>query len=298
MVEIRRVEPADPRARFCASTSPSSTGASRRGSIRGEHLRRRRRVAPAPGLMLVATLRDEPVGCGAPGNHRDAPTELKRMWVASSTRGLGIGRRLLTELEAEAARHGGRVASGDERPQEAIGAVPGPPATRRSRRSTTSRTPTTGSRSASGEAPPRVARQAPSRPTTNQIPWTGSSPRFQSRCGSVESNAIESPGSSSSSLEPELNAEAGPRARGRTRDPGAASGVRRVRRTRPRRRSHGGSRRPRAGGLVRRSHVTPESSSTTWRSRGRTTGAAAPSVSASAPTAVASESSCSWTRKT
>jgi ribosomal protein S18 acetylase RimI-like enzyme len=31
------------------------------------------------------------------------------MWVARSVRGLGIGRRILVELEAEAARHGSRV---------------------------------------------------------------------------------------------------------------------------------------------------------------------------------------------
>jgi ribosomal protein S18 acetylase RimI-like enzyme len=31
------------------------------------------------------------------------------MWVAESVRGLGIGRRLLAELEAQAARHASRV---------------------------------------------------------------------------------------------------------------------------------------------------------------------------------------------
>jgi ribosomal protein S18 acetylase RimI-like enzyme len=41
--------------------------------------------------------------------HDDEPTEIKRMWVAESTRGLGIGRRLLSELETEAARNGRRM---------------------------------------------------------------------------------------------------------------------------------------------------------------------------------------------
>ena len=31
------------------------------------------------------------------------------MWVAQSARGLGVGRRLLQELEARAAQHGSRV---------------------------------------------------------------------------------------------------------------------------------------------------------------------------------------------
>ena len=57
------------------------------------------------GLFLVATLHSEPVGCGALKFHHHAPAEIKRMWVAPSVRGLGLGRRLLTELEARASAH-------------------------------------------------------------------------------------------------------------------------------------------------------------------------------------------------
>jgi DNA-binding MarR family transcriptional regulator/GNAT superfamily N-acetyltransferase len=63
-------------------------------------------LTPPAGLMLVATLRDIPVGCGALKHHPGAPTELKRMWVSSTVRGVGLGRRLLTELEAHAAAAG------------------------------------------------------------------------------------------------------------------------------------------------------------------------------------------------
>jgi DNA-binding MarR family transcriptional regulator/GNAT superfamily N-acetyltransferase len=66
-------------------------------------------LRPPAGLVLVATLRSEPIGCGALKFHTDRPTELKRMWVTHSVRGLGIGRRLLAELEAEAARIGSRT---------------------------------------------------------------------------------------------------------------------------------------------------------------------------------------------
>ena len=65
-------------------------------------------LRPPAGLFLVAALR-EPVGCGALKFHGDQPAELKRMWVAESARGLGIGRRLLDELERHAADGGARA---------------------------------------------------------------------------------------------------------------------------------------------------------------------------------------------
>ena len=61
------------------------------------------------GLILVARLRDAPVGCGVLRFHGDEPAEIKRMWVASETRGLGLGRRLLRELERIAADRGATV---------------------------------------------------------------------------------------------------------------------------------------------------------------------------------------------
>jgi DNA-binding MarR family transcriptional regulator/GNAT superfamily N-acetyltransferase len=62
-------------------------------------------AAPA-GLLLIARLRDEPVGCGALKFHGAGPAELKRMWVAAGARGLGVGRRILAELEQHAREHG------------------------------------------------------------------------------------------------------------------------------------------------------------------------------------------------
>ena len=64
--------------------------------------------APA-GLFVLARLHGEPVACGALKLHGPAPTELKRMWVAPDARGLGLGRRMLTELEQRAAAHGSTV---------------------------------------------------------------------------------------------------------------------------------------------------------------------------------------------
>ena len=59
-------------------------------------------LVPPAGVLLVAWLRRDPIGCGALKFHVDEPAELKRMWVAPSARGLGLGRRLLHELETYA----------------------------------------------------------------------------------------------------------------------------------------------------------------------------------------------------
>jgi DNA-binding MarR family transcriptional regulator/ribosomal protein S18 acetylase RimI-like enzyme len=63
-------------------------------------------LTPPAGLLLVARMRDEPVGCGALKFHENAIGELKRMWVAPQVRGLGLGRRLLLALEHEAREAG------------------------------------------------------------------------------------------------------------------------------------------------------------------------------------------------
>jgi len=63
-------------------------------------------LVPPAGLLLVARLREEPVGCGALKFHENTVGELKRMWVAKPARGLGLGRRLLLALEHEAREAG------------------------------------------------------------------------------------------------------------------------------------------------------------------------------------------------
>jgi DNA-binding MarR family transcriptional regulator/GNAT superfamily N-acetyltransferase len=63
-------------------------------------------LTPPTGLVLVARLREEPVGCGALKLHENAVGEIKRMWVAPRARGLGLGRRLLEALEDHAGEAG------------------------------------------------------------------------------------------------------------------------------------------------------------------------------------------------
>src|SRR4051794_36880249 len=57
-------------------------------------------------LLLVPRLRGEPIGCGA---LKLESGDIKRMWVTPSARGLGVGRRLLGELERQARTHGLRA---------------------------------------------------------------------------------------------------------------------------------------------------------------------------------------------
>jgi putative acetyltransferase len=57
------------------------------------------------GMLLMATLDDEPVGCGAFRviDERPGSAEIKRMYVTLAGRGKKIGGALLTELERRAA---------------------------------------------------------------------------------------------------------------------------------------------------------------------------------------------------
>ncbi|HEY1456619.1 MAG TPA: MarR family winged helix-turn-helix transcriptional regulator [Candidatus Dormibacteraeota bacterium] len=61
------------------------------------------------GAFVIARLSGRPIGCGALKYHGRAPAELKRMWLAPEARGLGLGRRLLHELERIARMAGVRV---------------------------------------------------------------------------------------------------------------------------------------------------------------------------------------------
>ena len=59
-------------------------------------------VTGGRGAFLVACREGVPVGGGALRRLNAATAELKRMYVAPAVRGQGLGRRLVTALEAEA----------------------------------------------------------------------------------------------------------------------------------------------------------------------------------------------------
>jgi DNA-binding MarR family transcriptional regulator/GNAT superfamily N-acetyltransferase len=108
LVVIEPLDPSDPRAQHCLREYvaeldrrfPGGFDPARSISADAAELR------PPAGVLLVATLPSEPVGCGALKFHDGQPTEIKRMWIAPAARGLGVGRKLLAELEASALAHG------------------------------------------------------------------------------------------------------------------------------------------------------------------------------------------------
>jgi DNA-binding MarR family transcriptional regulator len=58
------------------------------------------------GTLLLARIGERPVGCGALHFFPDGVADVKRMWVDPTTRGLGLGRRMLVELETVALARG------------------------------------------------------------------------------------------------------------------------------------------------------------------------------------------------
>jgi DNA-binding MarR family transcriptional regulator/GNAT superfamily N-acetyltransferase len=111
-VDFRSVDPNHPDARQCFRAyfaeldGRSESGFDPAAGISAEP----HELTPPAGCLLIAYLHAEPVGCGAVKHHADAPSEIKRMWISASARGLGIGRRMLAELERLAAESGASTA--------------------------------------------------------------------------------------------------------------------------------------------------------------------------------------------
>ena len=109
LIEVRHVDPASPDAQRCVRAyvaelnrrAPQRGFDPSKGATADPH-----EVRPPKGAFVLAYLRGEAIGCGAVKHQPDKVTDVKRMWVAESARGLGLGRRLLEHLERLAREHG------------------------------------------------------------------------------------------------------------------------------------------------------------------------------------------------
>jgi GNAT superfamily N-acetyltransferase/DNA-binding MarR family transcriptional regulator len=103
-LRIERVSPASSAARACVASYFAEldrrfeSGFDPAASLPAEE----RELMPPRGAFLLASIDGEPVACGAVKLIAGGVGSLKRMWVAESARGLGIGRRMLEALEAQA----------------------------------------------------------------------------------------------------------------------------------------------------------------------------------------------------
>ena len=113
LVDLRQADPASPDAQRCLRAyvtelnrrAPQRGFDPSKGATAEPH-----EVRPPRGAFVVAYRRGEPVACGAVKHQPHEVTDIKRMWVAESARGLGLGRRLLEHLERLAREHGSREA--------------------------------------------------------------------------------------------------------------------------------------------------------------------------------------------
>lgn len=109
-VEVHLEKPTTPAARYCLAQYFAEL--SRRFEFGFDPARSIHATAddfaPPKGHFVVARLHGNPIGCGALIWH-EGYAYLKRMWVAESSRGLGVGSRILSALESLAVKGGQRV---------------------------------------------------------------------------------------------------------------------------------------------------------------------------------------------
>lgn len=109
--QITREDPAGPDAKWCVEQyfeeldQRFDDGFDAVRSIPAE----KNELEPPNGAFLVARLDGRPIGCGAVKTIEPGVGSIKRMWVSRQVRGLGIGRRILDELECQSAELGLRT---------------------------------------------------------------------------------------------------------------------------------------------------------------------------------------------
>jgi DNA-binding MarR family transcriptional regulator len=91
LVQIAAENPASADAQYCLREYYAELDARFEGGFEVG-----RSLPSDDAVFLLARLRGEPVGCGA---FKVAESSIKRMWISPAVRGLGLARRMLSELE-------------------------------------------------------------------------------------------------------------------------------------------------------------------------------------------------------
>ena len=103
-IVIERVDPATDSARWCVAqyfaelSTRFDEGYDPTKALPADDAELR----PPRGAFLMASVDGDPVACGSLKTSAPGTAWIKRMWVASSARGLGLGRRMLDALEQQA----------------------------------------------------------------------------------------------------------------------------------------------------------------------------------------------------
>ena len=100
--QLRQVDPESPAAQRCLRAyveelnrrAPARGFDPSKGATAEPH-----EVRPPNGAFVVAYRDGEEIGCGAVKRQPGQVADIKRMWIADSARGMGLGRRLLDHLE-------------------------------------------------------------------------------------------------------------------------------------------------------------------------------------------------------
>jgi GNAT superfamily N-acetyltransferase len=115
-VSVQAVDPLSADARGCLAAYAAELRERFPEGFAETDLARPQELQGDTGVFLVAYEDGRPVGCGALRTLEPGTGEIRHMWVAAGARGLGVGRRLLTALEGEAAARGlGTVRLGTHR---------------------------------------------------------------------------------------------------------------------------------------------------------------------------------------
>ena len=101
-IELDPVSPESTEAKACLASYVGELEGRFENGFDAAKSRPRGPASQPPRLFLFARLEGRAVGCGALYDFDASAGEIKRMWVAPDTRGLGIARRLLDALESEA----------------------------------------------------------------------------------------------------------------------------------------------------------------------------------------------------